>query len=151
MNKKNLIPCFIASTGFTGYFPIAPGTVGSAVAIVALWFLPEFSWPVLLASSILFFIIGGWCATQAEDAWGHDAGKINWDEVVGQMITVIALPKTLTIYVAAFFAFRLFDIIKPPPVRHLESMPKGWGVMIDDVAAGIYANILLQIIFRIVL
>ena len=152
MDKSKIFPCFIASTGFTGYFPIAPGTVGSAVAIIFLWFLPVLSWPVLSGLAILFYLIGVWAATKAEDVWGHDAGKITWDEVVGQMVTVIALPqKTLPIYIVAFLAFRFFDIVKIAPARQAEHLPKGWGVMTDDVFAGIYANVLLQIIFRVIL
>jgi phosphatidylglycerophosphatase A len=151
LEKSKILPCFIASTGFTGYFPIAPGTVGSFVAIVALWFLPPISWITLSILSVVFYIIGGFIATEAEKVWGHDPGKITWDEVVGQMVTVILLPKTLPIYIAAFFAFRFFDIVKPPPARQAEDFPKGWGVMTDDIFAGIYANLLLQIIFRIIL
>ena len=151
LKKSKFFPCFIASTAFTGYFPIAPGTVGSAVAIVALWFLPHFSWQILIGLSILFYLFGLWAATKAEDVWGHDAGKITWDEVVGQIVTVIALPKTLPVFFAAFLAFRFFDIVKIAPARQAERLPKGWGVMTDDVIAGIYANIMLQFIFRVLL
>ena len=125
--------------------------MGSAVAIVALWFLPHFSWHLLIGLSILTYLLGVWVATEAEDVWGHDAGKITWDEVVGQMVAIIALPKTLPVFIAAFFAFRFFDIVKISPARQAESLPKGWGVMTDDVFAGIYANILLQFIFRVLL
>ena len=147
----HFVSCFIASTGFSGYFPIAPGTVGSFVAITALWFLPTPSWLLLAAVSVLFFLIGGVVATEAEKVWGHDPGKVNWDEVVGQMISVIALPKTWPVYLAAFLLFRFFDIVKIAPVRQAEKIPAGWGVMADDVFAGIQTNLVLHIVFRIII
>jgi len=148
LKSCKFLGCLISSTFGSGYFPIAPGTVGALVAIVVLWFLPAFSWGTLLTASIVIYIIGVWAATQAEKVWGHDAGRINWDEVAGQMVAVIALPKSLLIYLLAFIAFRVFDIIKPMPVNKAENLPRGWGVMTDDIIAGIYANLVLQIIVR---
>jgi len=148
-NKNKAAACFLATTFGSGFFPIAPGTVGALVAIVVLWFLPPISLFTLILATIAFYFVGIWAATLAEEVWEHDAGKINWDEVVGMMVTVIALPKTGIVYIAAFIAFRIFDIIKPAPVRQSEKLPRGWGVMTDDVLAGIYGNILLQIVFRV--
>lgn len=85
-----------------------------------------------------------------EKDWGHDSGRIVWDEVVGMMITVAALPKEWLIYLVAFIVFRFFDILKPFPVNKSQNLPHGWGVMVDDVLAGIYANIVLQILARFV-
>ncbi len=149
MKSNQVAACFLATTFGSGYFPVAPGTVGALVAIAVLWFLPQISLFTFILATIAFYFVGIWAATLAEEVWEHDAGKINWDEVVGMMVTVIALPKTATVYIAAFFAFRIFDIIKPAPARQSEKLPGGWGVMTDDVIAGFYSNILLQIVFRI--
>jgi len=141
---------FIATTFYSGYFPIAPGTVGSFVAVLILWFLPTLSWLTLSIISITGFLIGVWAAKIAEESWGHDPGQVNWDEVIGMFITVIAIPKHWVIYGCGFFIFRLFDIIKPFPVNKMEKLPGGLGIMSDDVIAGIYANIITQIIFRFI-
>ncbi|MBN1466565.1 phosphatidylglycerophosphatase A [candidate division KSB1 bacterium] len=139
----------IGSTLGCGYFPVAPGTVGSLVAIIALWLLPTMDLSTLLLISLIFFFVGVWAATICEREWGHDAGRIVWDEVVGMMISIVALPKQALIYGAAFFLFRLFDIIKPFPANASQRLPKGWGVMIDDVIAALYTNIVLQIVLLI--
>jgi phosphatidylglycerophosphatase A len=140
----------ISATFGLGYFPIAPGTVASAVAIIGLWFLPPVPTGIWMASLAILFLVGVWTATIAEETWGHDAGRINYDEVVGMAVTVIAVPKHYLVYIVSFFVFRLFDIVKPFPVNVSQKLPGGWGVMIDDVLAGIYGNILVQIIFRLV-
>jgi phosphatidylglycerophosphatase A len=139
----------IASTAFSGYFPIAPGTVGAAVAITVLFILPALSWELLTIASVVFFFVGVWATTEAEKLWGHDAGRINWDEVVGMMVTVVALPKHWISYFAAFIVFRFFDVVKPYPIGNSQKLPGGWGIMIDDVLAGVFSNILLQIFFRL--
>ncbi|MBN1559222.1 phosphatidylglycerophosphatase A [candidate division KSB1 bacterium] len=138
----------IGSACGCGYFPIAPGTAGSLVAIVALWLLPPVSLFTLTVTGFLFFGAGVWASTICEREWGHDAGRIVWDEVLGMMISIAALPKKWVIYVAAFFLFRLFDIVKPFPANVSQRLPKGWGVMVDDVIAALYTNIVLQIVFK---
>ena len=140
----------IGSTFGCGFSPVAPGTVGSLVAIVALFLAPPLSAVALILSAALFFIVGVWASYMCEKDWGHDSGRIVWDEVVGMMITVVALPKHWLIYLTAFAAFRLFDILKPFPVNRSQNLPHGWGVMVDDVLAGIYANIVLQLFVRFI-
>jgi len=147
---RKTIALFIATTFYSGYFPIAPGTVGSFVAVLILWFLPTLSWLTLSIISITGFLIGVWAANIAEESWGHDPGRVNWDEVIGMFITIIVLPKHWVIYGCGFFIFRFFDIIKPFPVNKMEKLPGGLGIMSDDVMAGIYANIVTQIIFRFI-
>jgi phosphatidylglycerophosphatase A len=141
---------WISATFGLGYSPVAPGTVASAAAIIGLWFLPPVPTGIWMAFLAILFLVGVWTATIAEETWGHDAGRINYDEVVGMAVTVIAVPKHYLVYVVSFFAFRLFDIVKPFPVNVSQKLPGGWGVMIDDVLAGIYGNILVQIIFRFI-
>ncbi|MBN1481875.1 phosphatidylglycerophosphatase A [candidate division KSB1 bacterium] len=140
----------IGSTFGIGYFPLAPGTAGSFVTITILWFLPALTpllWVIVLPS---FFFIGVWAATICEQDWGHDPGRVVWDEVVGMMIAVYMMPKQWPIYASAFVLFRFFDILKPFPVHQSQKLPKGWGVMVDDVIAGIYAFIICHILFGLI-
>lgn len=140
----------IGSTFGAGFSPVAPGTAGSMVAMAALWFAPPLSTISLVLLAAIFYAGGVWASTICETDWGHDAGRIVCDEVVGMMITVVALPKHWVIYIAAFAAFRFFDILKPFPINASQRLPRGWGVMTDDVLAGIYANLVLQILFRVI-
>ena len=87
----------------------------------------------------------------AEKDWGHDAGKIVIDEVVGMWITLWLVPKSLMLYAIGFVLFRVFDILKPLGVRQSQKLPGGWGVMVDDLLAGVYANLILQLFSRILL
>ncbi|MDZ7724749.1 MAG: phosphatidylglycerophosphatase A [candidate division KSB1 bacterium] len=136
----------IATTAGTGYFPIAPGTVGSAIAVVVLWFLQPVSPLILLGLFVLFYGIGVWASGETEKLYYKDPGLVNWDEFLGQWIALFALPHILWVYVAGFFLFRLFDIWKPVPVRTAERLPGGTGIMTDDVVAGVYANLVLQLV-----
>ncbi len=140
----------IGSTFGAGFSPVAPGTAGSLVAIAALWFTPSLSAMSLIFFIVIFYFVGVWASTICETDWGHDPGRVVWDEVVGMMITVVALPKQWLIYLVAFAAFRFFDILKPFPINSSQRLPRGWGVMTDDVLAGIYANLVLQLLFRII-
>jgi phosphatidylglycerophosphatase A len=144
---------FLATGCFTGYFPIAPGTVGSVVAFFPYLLFPDFRGPILLAASILVFLIGVWAATQTEKITNlHDPSIVNLDEVVGQWIALLFLPDPVRwpVWIGAFLLFRLLDIVKPFPANQSQNLPGGWGVMIDDVIAGIYANIVLQLVLRII-
>jgi phosphatidylglycerophosphatase A len=138
-----------ASALFSGYSPVASGTVGSAVALV-FYFIPGFESLVLIAPSILIvFIFGIKTANTMEQRYGHDPSEVTIDEVVGMWISLILLPKTIFIALTAFFIFRFFDIIKPFPARKFDTMHGGFGIMMDDVIAGIYANIIIQLALRI--
>ncbi len=142
----------LLATGFySGYFPIAPGTVGSAIGLSLLLLFPALHGLSLLLFSIIFFFIGVWAATIVEKTDGKDASIINIDEIVGMWLSVIFLPSWLPWYwlIIAFFIFRIFDIIKPPPVNKSQKIPKGWGVMIDDVLAGLYTNLFMRILIYI--
>ena len=141
----------IGSAFGSGYSPVAPGTVGSLVAIVAIWLLPAMSLSTLIVTCFIFFAIGVWAATICEKDWGHDAHRIVWDEVVGMMISIAALPKQWAIYIAAFCLFRFFDIVKPFPANVSQRLPKGWGVMVDDIIAALYTNVVLQIAVKYLL
>ena len=97
----------------------------------------------------LSLFLGVWSATQAEKKWGHDNGKIVIDEVAGMWISLLFLPKTWVVFLIAFFMFRAMDIIKPLGARQIQKLPGGWGVVADDVLAGIYTNVLGQIVIMI--
>ena len=142
----------LLATGlYSGYFPVAPGTVGSALALIPLLVFPSFKGFFLLIISLFLFFVGVWAATEVEKTEGRDASLINIDEIVGMWLSVIFLPDGLKWWwlIIAFFVFRIFDIIKPPPVNISQKIPRGWGVMIDDVLAGIYTNLFLRILLYI--
>jgi phosphatidylglycerophosphatase A len=137
----------LVATGLgSGYSPVAPGTAGSLVGL--LLFLPlagRALWiqlAAVVAVTILGVLAGGRLATMLG---AKDPGMVVVDEVAGQWITLLALPMTPVIAVAGFLLFRVMDIVKPWPARALERLPGGLGIMADDVAAGIYAHLLLRL------
>jgi phosphatidylglycerophosphatase A len=146
----NKISRFLATGFYSGYSPIAPGTAGSAVAWVIFILIPGLRDVPLLLTSIVVFFIGVKVATDVEKTDGHDASVIVIDEVVGMWISLLFLPASISWagWVAAFFIFRLFDIIKPFPAGRSQKLPAGWGIMVDDMFAGIYTNLAVQLIFR---
>jgi phosphatidylglycerophosphatase A len=128
----------------TGYAPIASGTFGSALA-VAWCFIPGVSQPaVLLPLVILLLYLGAKAADRMEAYYGPDPAEVTVDEVVGQWITFLFLPISTPLLIAGFFLFRIFDIIKPYPARRFDRHRGGWPIMLDDVVAGIYANLVLR-------
>jgi phosphatidylglycerophosphatase A len=139
---------FVATTGYLGYFPFAPGTVGSAVGVVLHVALVYAGGPWLEAAAIVaLFAVGVRAGTIAETHFGRkDPGHVIVDEVVGQLVTLAALPLTPAVLVAGFFVFRIADIVKPWPARQLEVLPHGLGIMIDDVMAGIYSQLLMRLL-----
>jgi len=147
-HSPHIIYHLIGTGLFTGYSPFAPGTVGSIFCIAILSLAPSLHPLLLSAIAAGIFIIGVISAGALEKVWGRDPGKINIDEIAGMTIALIALPKSW-IWFPAFILFRAFDIFKPPPIRSLEYLPGGWGIMLDDVLAGIYANICCQILVQV--
>ena len=142
----------ILATGFgVGYSPIAPGTLGTLIAIPVYYFLSEIPSPLYEVTLIGFFFLSVWISENAETFFGRkDDPRIVIDEMIGFLITMLCVPKTTRFIIIGFFLFRFFDILKPFPIRHLERrLKRGWGVVLDDVMAGVYANILLHLIGRI--
>ena len=137
---------FIATAGYAGYFPFASGTLGSAVGWLLYLVLGQHT--VLLASWIVVgCVVGVFVSTRAEKIFKEkDSHKIVIDEVVGFWIAVFLLPLTWGWALAGFLLFRIFDVWKPLGIRSLQAWPGGWGVMVDDVLAGLLANVLLQIV-----
>lgn len=147
--EPSLVTKIFASALFSGYSPIASGTVGSAVAL-AFYFIPGFESIVIIGASIfIVFVLGIRTANTMEKKYGHDPAEVTIDEVVGMWVSLFLLPKRIFIIIAAFFAFRFFDIIKPFPARKFDNMTGGFGIMMDDVVAGIYANVILQLLLLI--
>ena len=139
----------IATAGHTGWFPVAPGTVGSAVGVVLWWALRAAGATVLVevAVAAALFVTGAWAASETERALGvTDPGPVVIDEVMGMCVTLIAAPLSWPAALAGFALFRVFDIVKPPPARRLERLHGGWGIMADDLAAALYAWGALQIL-----
>lgn len=141
---------FIATGLFSGYSPIVPGTAGSAVGLL-LYLIPGMEQPPILGIvTLVVFLVGTKTSAAMEKQFGEDPPIVVIDEVVGMWISLLFLPKSILVAVLAFFFFRIYDIIKPPPARQLEHLTNGWGVMMDDIAAGIYANATVWIIRYIV-
>ncbi len=144
----------IATCGGVGLAPIAPGTAGSLVGLVvaaAVGRVPlSVPWPgILLAGlTLVTFLVGVRAAGDAEKFFGgKDPGQVVFDEVVGQMLTFLARPGASWVWlVAGFLLFRFFDIVKPFPARRAERLPGGWGVMVDDIVAGLYSLAALAIV-----
>jgi phosphatidylglycerophosphatase A len=139
---------FIATFGYVGYFPIAPGTAGSLAAL-ALYALVRWAGTpaVELVTIIAVLVIGIWAATGTERALARkDPGPVVIDEVLGMLITLAFLPLSLWGIAAGFLVFRLLDVIKPFPAGRLEHLPAGLGIMADDAMAGVYAHLVLRIL-----
>ena len=147
MTRRTRAGLAIATALGAGYAPIAPGTAGSAVGVVAWLVLPRSLWIQLLAIAIVA-VVGSWAGTVAEQHFGkHDPGQVVIDEVAGMWVTLVLTPARGAVWLlAAFLLFRVADIIKPFPARRLERLPGGLGIMADDLMAGIYANVALQLL-----
>jgi phosphatidylglycerophosphatase A len=140
------------ATGFgVGYSPIAPGTLGTLITIPIYSFLSTIPSPIYEITLIAFFFLSVWVSENAEIFFGKkDDPRIVIDEMMGFLITMLWLPKTIFSVITGFFLFRFFDILKPFPIRRLEKRLKGgWGVVLDDVMAGVYANIILHLIYLV--
>ncbi|UCH78138.1 MAG: phosphatidylglycerophosphatase A [Candidatus Coatesbacteria bacterium] len=135
---------FLASVGYLGYSPIAPGTVGTLAAVaVYWWFVPAGYWVVVVA--VVATAVGVWAGGVAEKVWGErDPRRVCLDEFAAYFIAVAFLPKTLPYLVGAFILSRAFDILKPFPANRSQRLRGGWGIMADDVVASLYANLVLQ-------
>ena len=142
----------IATVFKAGYIPIAPGTVGSIIGLLVFWLIKDYaSFTIEMFVAAALFFAGVWASTIVEQVLErHDSGVVIVDEVVGMLVALMLLPPTITVMFLAFLLFRVFDIIKPYPARWCEQLSRGWGIMMDDVVAGLYVNVLIHIILWIV-
>ena len=152
---RSPIWAFVTATFFgVGTLGPGPGTWGSAAAVLIWWGIAQAVrpglQPLVLATLALFVVlIGIPAATRVEAAAGKtDPGFVVIDEVAGQWITLLFAPVAWKTLLAGFILFRGFDIVKPPPVRQLERLPAGSGIVLDDVAAGIYALVVEQLLLH---
>jgi phosphatidylglycerophosphatase A len=143
---------FIATCGYLGYVPVAPGTFGSAAGLVVYAAVRWSGSPALeLAVIILLFAIGVWSSSVAERHFGGiDPAPVVLDEVVGTLITLALLPVNITGAIVGFLLFRLFDVIKPWPANRLEALHGGLGIMADDAMAGVYGNLAMRLLVMLV-
>ena len=149
-----LLILILASAGFVGYIPVASGTFGSAVAVPMFWgfdALRAASVPLYLLTYLGAVAAACWIAGQAEMyLQEHDSHKIVIDEVVGYLAATLFVQPTWMHALAAFLIFRALDVIKPYPAGYIDKhFPGGYGVVLDDVVAGIYSNVLLQLLIII--
>ncbi len=141
----------IATSLGIGY--INKGKGAGTVAAVACCFIWYLAWagnypPAILSVTITVFItlIGVWSSTVLVPFWGKDPARVVIDEVAGMCISLLFVPVNVKYSICALILFRFFDMVKPLYIRKAEGLPKGWGIMMDDVVAGIYTNILLQVV-----
>ena len=141
----------MVATGLgVGHFPYGPGTMGALLAIL-IWLLitTTTGYPTWLVLTVIlvgvFTLLGVWSSNVAERYWGEDPSRVVIDEVVGQWITLLAVPAAYEWWhvLLALILFRFFDIVKPLGVRKMEQFKGGWGIMADDILAGCYGAILL--------
>ena len=144
---KDRLYRMIASVFYIGYLPVAPGTLGSLAALIAYYFICNNT--IIMAAVILTAIILGFITTgKVEKMFGEkDPGEIVIDEFAGMLISLYRIPPTMGYVVTGFLLFRFFDIVKPKPIKNLEQLKGSLGIMSDDIIAGVYANILLQIVY----
>ncbi|RVU01231.1 phosphatidylglycerophosphatase A [Mucilaginibacter limnophilus] len=139
----------IASIFGIGYIK-GGGTIAAAVTSIIIYFLWKYPiWQHPLPFTLLgiaITLIGVYVGNKVEPFWGKDSYRVVIDEVAGMWVTMILAPANWHFLVAGFVLFRLFDIWKPLYIKRTEALPGGWGVMMDDVVAGIYANVVLQLI-----
>lgn len=139
------IGLFIATCGYIGYVPIAPGTFGSAAGLAVFYALRNTGSTALeVAVILILFAVGVWSGTVAERHFGGvDPGPVVMDEVVGMLITLAFIPVNTAGVIVGFFLFRILDIVKPWPSAQFEELPGGLGVMADDGMAAIYGNLIM--------
>ena len=147
--KINFFEKLLGSGLYTGFIPFASGTFGSLIALIIYW-IPGFEnlyviIPVIILSTIYGIFIGN----KFDVIYGKDPAEYTLDEMIGQWIALLFLPKTILISVIAFFTWRVFDIIKPFPSKKLENLPGGIGIIADDIVASLYSLIFVHIILLV--
>jgi phosphatidylglycerophosphatase A len=155
-----------------GYIPFAPGTFGTILGLLVWIAIPDtwiglawkiympnlnivpnrhdyIAYAIALGITLLLSLIAVWITGKAEKNLGHDNPKIILDEVCGILLSVMFLPRTWMVYIYAFVLFRAFDIGKPYPINQIQKLPAGWGIVADDLTAGVYVNLLLQVLLHV--
>ncbi|MFA6084563.1 phosphatidylglycerophosphatase A [Mucilaginibacter sp.] len=137
----------IASVFGIGYIK-GGGTIAAMITCAVLYLFWQQAWFVnplyLLAATILIIILGIYTGNKVEPAWGKDSSRVVIDEVAGMLVTMLFIPPNAYFLLGGLVLFRFFDILKPLYIRRMEAFPGGTGVMMDDILAGVYSNVLLQ-------
>jgi len=151
MQLRDRIILLVSTGGYIGKIPFAPGTFGTLWGIPICLLLSEIGGAASLAATVAFILSAIWVAGEAEKILdAKDARPIVIDEIAGFMVTLWGLPFTVQTAMAGFLIFRFLDVVKPLPIRWLENhLPGGAGVVLDDVAAGVYGNLLLRIVLHL--
>jgi phosphatidylglycerophosphatase A len=143
-----LLARWVATFAGIGYtVPKGAGTIAAAAGCLLWWWLVSRGlgdW-MLLAGILLVFFAGVWSSALVEKQWGKDPNRVVVDELLGMWVSLYLVPFNWKYFLAAFLIFRFFDIVKPLYIRKAEQLPSGWGIMADDLLAGIYTNLLLQL------
>lgn len=140
---------YLIATGIgLGFSPLAPGTMGSLLGLLLMYLLFPLPFWITVLIIIFLFFIGVYTGTALEKDHGTDPSKVVIDEIVGMMTSLILVPRIWWIYATAFVLFRIFDIVKPPPINASQKLKGGWGIMADDVLAGLYSLILIHLIVK---
>ena len=150
MNFRNKAVMMLATGCFTGYIPFAPGTFGSLVGLPLCFLLSKTKLSVAVLFILIFIFFAIWISSRAEKILKqNDPGCIVIDEIAGIMVAFLGLPFNITSAVAGFAAFRFFDILKPFPIRFVEKkIAGGTGIVLDDLIAGVYSNIILRLLLQ---
>lgn len=136
----------IATVFGIGYIQKGAGTIAAILYCLLWYFSPAVGLITTVTAILAVTVLGIWSGNHVEKQWGKDSNRVVIDEFAGMMITLINTPVQMKYLITGLFLFRFFDIVKPLGIRKLEMIKGGWGVMADDVLAGIYALIVLQII-----
>jgi phosphatidylglycerophosphatase A len=143
--KIDYIKKIIASGFFLGYIPIAPATFACSISIIIWYFLLSYKLVYIILALVLF-ILGIVFSNSLTEIWGKDPSKIVIDEYATLLLPLYFTPQRILPLALTFLLFRFFDIVKPPPLRKLENLPGGWGIMLDDLGAAIYTTVLILIV-----
>ena len=142
----NFLEKFLGSGFYTGYIPFASGTFGSLAALL-IYLIPGFeNLYIIIPFIFLFSILGIKIGNKFELVYGKDPKECTIDEVVGMWISLLLIPKRWEFLLIAFLIWRLLDIIKPFPARKMEQLPGGMGIMLDDIIAGFYTAIIMNLL-----
>jgi phosphatidylglycerophosphatase A len=147
--RVDAVAALVATGLGAGYAPVAPGTAGSLVGLALYWPLSHLGAGAQLAALAVLFTVGVLSSTRlARNVGRKDPGLVVVDEIAGMWTSLIFVPFNPLTALLAFLAFRAMDVTKPWPARQLEALPGGWGIMCDDMMAGVYANLLVHLALR---